>query len=178
MEAQESTALATWVYVALTEGILAILIATAFLAIRQLKIMRRDSRHRFVKNLMEQWMTDKLVDSRDVLLEVIKQGVPKPSNKITTGEFLKQKFNTLEEARDPLLWHLLRVPHYFEMVSILVESDPDALEQVLTLFKETIIHYYELYEPWIQEKRQLVHMEELYIEFEKLYKSACAARRQ
>ncbi len=178
METQESIAIATWVYAVLTAGILGILIATAFVAKRQLKLMRRDSMRRFVKNLMEQWMTDKLVDARDALSKVLKQEVPKPSNKRTEGEFLKQKLNTLEEAGDPLHRHLLRVPHYFEVVSTLVESDPDALEEVLTLFKETIIHYYELYGPWIEEKRQLVHMEELYIEFEKLYKSARDARRK
>jgi len=72
----------------------------------------------------------------------------------------------------------LRIPHYFEMVSTLVESDPDAVKEVVTLFRETIISFYEVYQPWIEDKRKEKdkHLERLYVEFERLYDQARAAR--
>lgn len=109
---------------------------------------------------------------------MMKKEVNESSNETTRAEFLKQKLNKLEEEGSDLIRHLLRIPHYFEMVSILIESDRDALKEVIRLFRETIIYYYQLYQPWINEKRQRENMENLYVEFEKLHKQACAERKK
>lgn len=178
MDAQVLIALATLTNVVLTFCLFIVLAAAAIIASNQLRLMRRDSMRSFVKNLMEQWMVDKIVDARNKILEMLKKESPKSSNKEAEAEYLKKKLIEFEEAGNPLIRHLLRIPHYFEMVSILVEADPDALEEVLKLFRETIIYFYELYEPWIIEKRKQAKMPTLYIEFQKLYEQAYATRQK
>lgn len=172
MEFQESIATATWVYAYLTGAILVVLGVAGCIAKRQLTLMRRDSMRGLVKNLMEQWMSDRIVDARDTLDRMLKEGVHKAPDMGTQGDLLRQKLNELETEWNHLYRHLLRIPHYFEMVSTLVESESDALEKVLTLFRATIIYFYEMYQPWIKEQRKREDLHGLYVEFEKLYERA------
>lgn len=58
MGAQEWIAIGTWVYAGFTIAILIVLAVAGGVAKRQLRLMRRDSMRRLVKNLMEQWIPE------------------------------------------------------------------------------------------------------------------------
>ena len=94
------------------------------------------------------------------------------------AELLKQTLRELQETRIHLARHILRIPHYFEMVYTLVGGDRDALDEVLRLFRESIIYWFELYYPYIQEQRVKWKSPDIYVEFEELYRQAKAARKK
>ena len=136
-----------------------------------------------VKNLVEQWMSDTMVDARNRVEEVIAAEKRKADTTEEEAQLLKRGLNKLEKTGKETVRHLLRIPHYFEMVYVLIDSDNEAIRQVIRLYEETIIYNYEMYQPWITEKRQQLETEEprtegLYVEFEKLYKLALAAHEQ
>lgn len=141
--------------------------------------------HSFVKNLMEQWMSDRMVDARDTIFRMVKRELSKhkpPESKEEReklmAQCLKDKLEELTETRSYVARHLLRVPHYFEMVSTLVKRDPEALCEVMTLFRDSIIYWYKMFDLWIEDERKRLELPELLIEFENLYRQALTYHRE
>lgn len=179
MDAIEITARATLVYAVLTGGILGVLIWAGSYAKKQLQEMRRNSRHLFVKNLMEQWSTSEMIGARDTIDTMLRQELRKhkvPELKEERLKFMGQCLIKilvdLEDEKSYVVRHLLNIPHYFEMVSTLVKRDPDSLEEVLTLFRDSILYWYELFSPYIEKERKKWESKEILKEFEKLKESA------